>query len=82
LHEIERRHGRTRVERWGPRPLDLDLLLFGDSVIDEPGLTVPHPRMWERPFVMIPLAEVCEDCEGLAERLAAVRPHDASEPRP
>ncbi len=73
LHEIERRHGRMRVQRWGPRPLDLDLLLYGDEVIDEAGLTVPHPRMWERPFVMAPLAEVCENCDALAERLGINR---------
>ncbi len=60
LHTIEREHGRQRdqEQRWGPRTLDLDLLLFGDAVIDEPGLCVPHPRMHERRFVLAPLAEV------------------------
>lgn len=74
LHEIERRHGRMRVQRWGPRPLDLDLLLYGEEMIDEAGLTVPHPRMWERSFVIRPLAEVCEGCEALAERFGFIVP--------
>ena len=57
---IELTHGRDRsVEpRWGPRTLDLDLLLFGDAEIDEPGLSVPHPRLPERAFVLMPLAEI------------------------
>jgi 2-amino-4-hydroxy-6-hydroxymethyldihydropteridine diphosphokinase len=57
---IERDLGRDRsVEtRWGPRTIDLDLLLFGDEVIDEPGLTVPHPRLAERGFVLEPLYEI------------------------
>ncbi len=60
LLEIEQRHGRVRRddERWGPRTLDLDLLLYGDLVLDEPGLTVPHPRLHERDFVLRPLAEI------------------------
>jgi 2-amino-4-hydroxy-6-hydroxymethyldihydropteridine diphosphokinase len=60
LLAIERRHGRRRTVRHGPRTLDLDLLLYGDRVINEPELTVPHPRMWERPFVMGPLSEICD----------------------
>lgn len=60
LLEIERSRGRDRglEQRWGPRTLDLDLLLYGDAAIDEPGLTVPHPRLAERWFVLKPLAEV------------------------
>jgi 2-amino-4-hydroxy-6-hydroxymethyldihydropteridine diphosphokinase len=60
LLEIERELGRDRSkeERWGPRTIDLDLLLFGDDVIDEPGLTVPHPRLPERRFVLEPLHEL------------------------
>ena len=57
LLAIERDHGRERRERWGPRTLDLDLLLYGDQVIDSPGLTVPHPRLTQRRFVLEPLAE-------------------------
>jgi 2-amino-4-hydroxy-6-hydroxymethyldihydropteridine diphosphokinase len=59
--EIEREHGRERRERWGPRTLDLDILLYGDSVISEPDLTVPHPRMTERRFVLEPLLEAWPD---------------------
>lgn len=58
LLAIERRFGRERRERWGPRTLDLDLLLYGDRVIEEPGLSVPHPRMAERAFVLAPLCEL------------------------
>ncbi len=55
---IERHLGRERRERWGPRTIDLDLLLFDDLVIELAGLTVPHPRMHLRRFVLEPLAEV------------------------
>jgi len=59
LHGIERRQGRVRDgSRWGPRTLDLDLLLFGGASIDEPGLRVPHPEIANRPFVLVPLADV------------------------
>jgi 2-amino-4-hydroxy-6-hydroxymethyldihydropteridine diphosphokinase len=60
---VERLHGRDRSagERWGARTLDLDLLLYDDLVIDEPGLTLPHPRMHERDFVLRPLAEIAAD---------------------
>ncbi len=55
---IERRHGRERAIRWGPRTLDIDLLGYGSEAIDEPGLVVPHPRMAERAFVLVPLAAI------------------------
>jgi 2-amino-4-hydroxy-6-hydroxymethyldihydropteridine diphosphokinase len=59
LLDIERRLGRERVgPLWGPRTIDLDLLLYGDEQIDEAGLTVPHPRLHERLFVLEPLAEL------------------------
>jgi 2-amino-4-hydroxy-6-hydroxymethyldihydropteridine diphosphokinase len=59
LLEVERELGRERVgPRWGPRTVDLDLLLYGDEEIDEPGLVVPHPRLAERLFVLEPLAEL------------------------
>ena len=62
LLAIERAAGRVRDDtRWGPRILDLDLLLYGDAVIDEPGLHVPHPHLHERAFVLLPLAEVAPD---------------------
>jgi 2-amino-4-hydroxy-6-hydroxymethyldihydropteridine diphosphokinase len=57
LLDLERAQGRERRERWMPRTLDLDLLLYGDAVIEIPGLSVPHPRMTERRFVLEPLAE-------------------------
>ena len=60
LQVIEDRYGRERRVRFGPRTLDLDLLLFRNEIIDEPGLIVPHPRMWQREFVMQPLAEICD----------------------
>ena len=53
--------GRTPSYRWGPREIDVDILLFGDQRIDEPDLQVPHPRMWEREFVTRPLAELRPD---------------------
>jgi 2-amino-4-hydroxy-6-hydroxymethyldihydropteridine diphosphokinase len=60
LLAIELRFGRVRSEtqRWGPRAVDLDLLLYGDDVLDEPGLRVPHPHLHERAFVLVPLAEI------------------------
>ena len=61
LLRIESSLGRVRAERWGPRTLDLDLLLYDDEVIREPGLEVPHPRMHERRFVIEPLAEIAPD---------------------
>ncbi|MGB2695350.1 MAG: 2-amino-4-hydroxy-6-hydroxymethyldihydropteridine diphosphokinase [Dehalococcoidia bacterium] len=61
LQEVERDLGRRRGERWGPRTLDLDLLLYGEAIIDEPGLRVPHPALPERAFVLVPLAEIASD---------------------
>jgi 2-amino-4-hydroxy-6-hydroxymethyldihydropteridine diphosphokinase len=58
LLTVERRLGRERGQRWGPRTIDLDLLLYGNEVIDETGLTIPHPRLHERRFVLEPLAEL------------------------
>lgn len=61
LLKIEKSMGRVRAERWGSRTIDLDLLLYGDQIINEPGLQVPHPRMHERRFVLEPLAEIAPD---------------------
>lgn len=61
LLEVERDMGRVRREKWGSRPIDLDLLLFGDWVMHEPELTIPHPRMHERYFVLAPLAQIAPD---------------------
>ena len=65
LLRIERDAGRdrTRSRRWGPRELDLDLLLYGDARIDTPGLRVPHPHLHERAFVLVPLAEIAPAIE-------------------
>lgn len=58
LHDIEAQHGRIRQQRWGARTLDLDLLAFNDLIIDEPNITVPHPRISERVFVLRPLCDI------------------------
>jgi 2-amino-4-hydroxy-6-hydroxymethyldihydropteridine diphosphokinase len=58
VQRLEADAARVREEHWGPRTLDVDILLFGDATIDEPDLTVPHPRMWERGFVLAPLRDV------------------------
>jgi 2-amino-4-hydroxy-6-hydroxymethyldihydropteridine diphosphokinase len=63
LLDVERDLGRVRAERWGPRTIDLDLLLYGLAVVDEPGLTLPHPRLHERRFVLEPLAELAPGLE-------------------
>jgi GTP cyclohydrolase-4 len=61
LKSIERRMGRENTIRYGPRPIDLDILVYGDLVLDDPDLSIPHPRITERPFVLIPLAEIAPD---------------------
>ena len=60
---VERALGRDRAkeERWGPRAIDIDLIAYGDLAIDEPGLTLPHPRLFERAFVLVPHAEIVPD---------------------
>lgn len=72
LQFIEQQAGRQRPYRNAPRTLDLDLLLFGDARIDSPRLAVPHPRMWERAFVLVPLAEIAPERVS-AEQLQAVQ---------
>jgi 2-amino-4-hydroxy-6-hydroxymethyldihydropteridine diphosphokinase len=90
---VEREAGRERspgaageVPRWGPRTLDLDLLLYGDRCLDEPGLRVPHPRLHERAFVLEPLCELAAEVvhPRLGERIAAWarRRRDPSAVRP
>jgi 2-amino-4-hydroxy-6-hydroxymethyldihydropteridine diphosphokinase len=61
LHSIEAEFGRVRQEVWGARTLDLDLLLYDDLIIDLPTLQIPHPRMLERAFVLVPLSEIAPD---------------------
>jgi 2-amino-4-hydroxy-6-hydroxymethyldihydropteridine diphosphokinase len=63
LHKIEKKFGRDRnnERRWGPRTLDLDLLAYDDLALDKPELTLPHPRLFEHAFVLVPLAEIVPD---------------------
>ena len=69
-HRLESAAGRVRGERWGPRPLDIDILYIDGEHVDEPDLQVPHPRMWERKFVLAPLADVAPELlyEGWEDR--------------
>jgi 2-amino-4-hydroxy-6-hydroxymethyldihydropteridine diphosphokinase len=69
--EAEARAERVREVRWGPRTLDCDVVLVGDLVVDEPDLTVPHPRMWERRFVLVPLQELRPDLVSSAQLATA-----------
>ena len=63
LHKIENKFGRDRAseKRWGPRTLDLDLIAYDDVSVQKPELTLPHPRLFERAFVLVPLAEIIPD---------------------
>lgn len=61
LKDAERRLGRLPAPRWGPRLIDLDLLFYGDLVCETPALTIPHPRLHERAFVLVPLADLAPD---------------------
>jgi 2-amino-4-hydroxy-6-hydroxymethyldihydropteridine diphosphokinase len=60
---VERALGRERIERWGPRTIDIDILLFGTETVEEPGLSIPHPRLVERAFALAPLVDVWPDAE-------------------
>ncbi len=70
--EIEREFGRERKERWGPRTLDLDILYYGDQVIAESDLSIPHPRIAERKFILTPLAEIAPTFTDPASRKTMV----------
>ena len=81
-HRLEAVAGRARSERWGPRTLDVDVLWVDGVTVDEPDLQVPHPRMWERRFVLAPLAdlapdlvpgEALESADGVVRRVGALR---------
>jgi 2-amino-4-hydroxy-6-hydroxymethyldihydropteridine diphosphokinase len=82
LLDIERRHGRERRERWGPRTLDLDLLCAEELVLDEPGLSLPHPQLPHRAFALMPLLDVVPGARdartgtAYAEHLARLERHD------
>jgi 2-amino-4-hydroxy-6-hydroxymethyldihydropteridine diphosphokinase len=74
---LEDAYGRVRDERWGPRTLDLDLIIYGDEVSNSPGLTLPHPRAHERAFVLAPWLDAdpqaqIPGCGGVADLLAAL----------
>ena len=75
LHDIEEQHGRIRKEHWGPRILDLDILIFGNEIMVDEKLTIPHPEIENRSFVLAPLIEIDPDCiipkKGLASDLLA-----------
>lgn len=60
-HRLEDEAGRVRQERFGPRTLDVDVLLFGEAALSDPDLTLPHPRMWERRFVLAPLSDLAPE---------------------
>jgi 2-amino-4-hydroxy-6-hydroxymethyldihydropteridine diphosphokinase len=62
IMRIEQKLGRKRDVRWGPRTIDIDILLYGTQIIQEANLEIPHPRMMDRSFVLVPLAEVASDC--------------------
>jgi 2-amino-4-hydroxy-6-hydroxymethyldihydropteridine diphosphokinase len=74
LHAIETEFGRVRQELWGARTLDLDLLLYEQEIIDIPSLQLPHPRMLERAFVLVPLAEIAPNwiCPRSAQSISAL----------
>lgn len=62
-HEVERASGRDRgkEQHWGPRPLDIDIIAYGELTLNDPDLTLPHPRLFERAFVLVPLVEIAPD---------------------
>jgi len=81
LKQIERALGRQPGPRWGPRPIDLDILLFGERQISSPDLTVPHPRLWDRLFVLEPLAELAPDLPAPDGATLATWVADRRDPR-
>ena len=72
LQKIEKKFGRDRAreQRWGPRPLDLDIVAYDDVTMAKPELTLPHPRLFERAFVLVPLAEIAPDRVIAGRRVA------------
>lgn len=76
---VEREMGRRRDdERWGPRPIDIDILLYGDEVVDEEGLVIPHPEMRSRAFVLVALAEIASEVRHPAGETIASLAHAVS----
>lgn len=93
LQQVEKNCGRSRSDEvhWGPRTLDLDLVLAGDAIIDSNKLTIPHPRFYERDFVLLPLAEIApryleprtaKTIEELKEECLTLYPHHVLSKRP
>ena len=88
LKILEKKVGRTRREKSAPREIDLDLLFYGDLVLEEPALTIPHPRLHERDFVLVPLSELDENFrhpklkKSIKALLAESSTFDASHPKP
>ena len=78
IQRIEDELGRVRAQYWGPRTIDIDILLYGDKTVAEPDLTIPHPQMLARQFVLVPLAEIAPDLVLPDGRTAAeaARPDD------
>jgi 2-amino-4-hydroxy-6-hydroxymethyldihydropteridine diphosphokinase len=82
--EAERDVGRTTTRRWGPRVVDVDILAYGDAAVDLPGLQIPHPRLHERGFVLVPLADLAPDWrhprlgKTAAELLAQLPPQETA----
>jgi 2-amino-4-hydroxy-6-hydroxymethyldihydropteridine diphosphokinase len=86
-HQLENDAQRVRKERWGPRTLDVDILLYDDVHLDDDDLVIPHPRMWERGFVLAPLRDVAPDLveahaswPGVREAAVALAPWKGREP--
>jgi len=79
-HRLEDAAGRVREERWGPRTLDVDVLIVGDETVDAPDLVVPHPRMQERGFVLAPMADLASRLGGPAPDGSADAPSPVSWP--
>lgn len=79
LQDYEKRQGRVKTRHWGERVIDLDILLYGNHVLDQPDLVIPHPRMQERPFVMVPLLEVILPDAHLTEQPDVVKDYLAQQ---
>jgi 7,8-dihydro-6-hydroxymethylpterin-pyrophosphokinase len=81
-HEVEAALGRTREVRWGPRTIDVDVLMYGNIQMNEPDLTIPHPRMTDRAFVLLPLLDLDPDPRLSGGRRVLDLPTPEGEARP